>query len=61
MLTGPLLRKMPSELMARALSAGKLAGTTVTLHPYEARRLRMLCLQPKSYATTCRHHTSTLG
>jgi len=51
--TGPLDRKMPSGFMASTSSAACAAGTTVTRHPADVSRRRMLCLMPKSYATTC--------
>lgn len=35
-------------------SAAYVEGTTVILHPNEARRLRMFCFTPKSNATTCK-------
>ena len=44
---------MPSGFMSSTFCAGHAAGTTVTLHPADVRRRRMLCLMPKSYATTC--------
>jgi hypothetical protein len=49
---GPLLKRTPSGFKLSTSEAGQLAGTTVILHPYDARRLKMLCLTPKSYATT---------
>ncbi len=51
--TIPLLRQIPSGSSSMTFSAGYAAGTTVSLHPWDASWRRMLCLMPKSWATTC--------
>src|SRR5512143_3509354 len=49
---GPFERKIPSGFNASASDADVVAGTTVTSKPAPTRQRRMLCLMPKSYATT---------
>lgn len=49
---GPLERKTPSGWWASTSSAVAVAGSTVTLQPWSARRRRMLRFTPKSMATT---------
>ena len=46
--TGPLEKKTPSGFIASTSAAGVAAGKTVTSHPREDKRFRMLCLIPKS-------------